>query len=76
MKIKAELTFPGELKNAPLICSLCKQFNIVLRIEEASFSTDTGWAILIFEGQEEEVKKVFEFLKTNGVRIENEQHLD
>lgn len=73
MKIKTELTFPRELKNAPIICSLCKQFDIILRIEEASFSTDTGWAILDFEGQEGEIRKALDFLQDNGVKVENTQ---
>jgi ABC-type methionine transport system ATPase subunit len=70
MKIKAELTFPGELKDEAIICRLCKKFDIILNILEASFSTDTGWAILIFEGSEEELAKAFEYLKGYQVQIE------
>ena len=50
MQIKTELTFPGELKDEALICNICKQFDIEVNIVEASFSTDTGWAILVFNG--------------------------
>ncbi|MCM8800829.1 MAG: NIL domain-containing protein [Candidatus Omnitrophica bacterium] len=71
MKIKAELTFPPELKDEPIICNLCKQFNITVSILEASFSTDLGWAILIIEKDEEEIKKAFEYLTQKGVKIEN-----
>jgi ABC-type methionine transport system ATPase subunit len=71
VKVKTELNFPAELKEEAIICQLCKQFDIVLNILEASFSTDVGWAILIFEGREEELKKAFEFLKSKGVEIEN-----
>lgn len=71
MKIKAELTFPPELKDEPIICNLCKQFDIVVSILEASFSTDLGWAILIIEKDEEEIKKAFEYLTQKGVKIEN-----
>lgn len=74
MQIKAEFTFPGELKNEPVICNLCKQFNIIVSIVEASFSTDTGWAILVLKGSEEEVKKAFEYLKNKGVEFENMQN--
>lgn len=70
MKIKAELTFPGELKDEAIICYLCKKFDIILNILEASFSTDTGWAILIFDGNEEELAKAFEYLKGYKVEIE------
>ncbi len=71
MQIKTELTFPGKLKEEAIICQLCKEFDIVLNIVEASFSTDTGWAILIFNGKEEELKKAFAYLVNKGVKIEN-----
>ncbi|MDD2702574.1 MAG: NIL domain-containing protein [Candidatus Omnitrophica bacterium] len=73
MKIKTELVFPADLKEEAVICSLCKQFNVVVQILEASFSTDTGWAILIFEGSEKEIGIAFEFLKKKGVRFEEVQ---
>ncbi len=71
MVVKTEITFPGELKDEPIICNLCKQFDIILNIIEASFSTDVGWAILILHGKEEEVKKAFDFLREKGVTINN-----
>ena len=73
MKIKAEFTFPGKLKDEPIICNICKQFDIVLSILGASFSTDTGWAILILEANDAEIKKTFEYLKNKGVEVENIQ---
>jgi len=75
MKIKAEFTFPGALKEEPLICNICKQFNIVLNIIEASFSTDTGWAILVLEAAEAEINKTLAYLKSYGVEIENIQNI-
>ena len=73
MRVKAEFTFPGSLKSEPIICNICKQFNIVLSILEASFSTDTGWAILIMEAEENEINKTFAYLKNKGVEIQNIQ---
>ncbi len=70
MKVKAELTFSSELKDEPIICNLCKKFDIILNIVEASFSTATGWAILVLEGNEEELERVFKYLEDTGVRIE------
>ncbi len=70
MKIKAELTFPGELKEEAIICTLCKKFDIILNIVEASFSTDTGWAILIFDGNEGELERAFQYLKDWNIKIE------
>jgi ABC-type methionine transport system ATPase subunit len=73
MEIKAEITFPGELKDEPIICNLCKEFDIIINIIEASFSTEIGWAILIFKGEETECKKAFEYLRNKTVKIENIQ---
>jgi len=70
MKVKTELTFSSELKDEPIICNLCKKFDIVLNIVEASFSTATGWAILVLEGNEEELERAFKYLEDTGVRIE------
>jgi ABC-type methionine transport system ATPase subunit len=64
------LTFPGQLKDDSVICSLCKQFDINLNILEASFSTYSGWAILGIEGTDEELKKVFEFLRNKNINIQ------
>lgn len=71
MVVKTEITFPGELKDEPIICNLCKQFDITLNIIEASFSTEVGWAILILHGKDEEIKKAFDFLRGKGITINN-----
>lgn len=71
MQIRVEVIFPGKLKDEPIICELCKRFDLTLSILEASFSTDTGWAILIFAGSEEELKKAFGYLKNKGVEIKD-----
>jgi ABC-type methionine transport system ATPase subunit len=73
MELKTEVTFPKELKDEPIICNLCKKFDIVLNIIEASFSTEIGWAILVLGGEDEELKKAFTYLKDRGVEIGNIQ---
>lgn len=75
MKIKAELTVPGELKDEAIVCYLCKNFDLTISISEVSFSTDTGWAILTFEGREEEIKRAFEYLKNKGIVFETSEEI-
>ncbi len=70
MKMIIGLTFPGELKDDSVICVLCKKYDVNLNIFEASFSMYSGWAILGIEGQEEELQKVFDFLKSKNINIE------
>ncbi len=75
MKIQAEFVFPGDLKNEAIICYLCKNFDINLSILEASFSTETGWAILILDGTKENVTKTVGYLLRKGIEIRNEQEI-
>jgi len=75
MKIKAELTFPVELKDEAVLCYLCKKFDIVLKIIEASFSTEVGWAIVVLEGEDSEMKKVLQYLSANSVEVKNTEIL-
>jgi ABC-type methionine transport system ATPase subunit len=67
------LTFPGSLQDESILCYLCKKYDVNLNIIEASFSMDAGWAILQIEGQEEEIKKVFEYLSEKGVKVQQIQ---
>ena len=69
MKLKVELTFPAELKDEPVIHNLGKEFDIIPNIIEASFSTKTGWAILVLEGDQKEVDKSLEYLKNKKIII-------
>ena len=73
MNRRIELIFPAELKDEAIICSLCKKFDIVVNILEASFSTETGWAILILKGSEAELNNAMNFLREYGVKIEDNQ---
>jgi ABC-type methionine transport system ATPase subunit len=75
MKLKTELTFPDRLKDQPILCDLCKKFNISMNILEASFSTDTGWAIVILEGTNADINSTLDYLKTSGVVLQNTVNL-
>jgi len=44
-------------------------FKVIPNIIEASFSTEMGWAILTLEGAEEEIERLFEYLRTKNVEI-------
>jgi len=67
------LTFPGTLQDESIICYLCKKFDISLNIIEASFSMDAGWSILTIEGQDDEIKRAFEYLADKGVKVQQIQ---
>ncbi len=67
---KIELFIPGELKDEPIICDMIRNFKVELRIVEASFSTESGWAYLLLAGEKKELDRMFGFLKGKGIRID------
>ena len=70
MQMAIGLSFPGRLKDESVISYMCKNFNIDLKIIEASFSMSSGWAILKLEGEEPEIKRVFDYLKSKDIKIQ------
>jgi len=69
-EVKLELFIPGELKDEQIICDMVRNFDISLRIVEASFSTESGWAYLIIGGEKDEIKKMNDFLGEKGIRVD------
>ena len=69
--VEVELTFPGSLKDSPIFYYIVKNFEVIPNILEASFSTDMGWAIVKFEGEETELSRLFTYLRSQGVEISN-----
>jgi len=69
-EMKVELFIPGDLKDEPIICDMIKNYNISMKIVEASFSTESGWAYLMIDGEKSEIDRVFGFLRERGVNVE------
>ncbi len=69
-ELKVELFIPGELKEEPIIYNMIKNFDVRMKIIEASFSTESGWAYLIFNGEKPEIDNIFSYLKEKGVNVE------
>ena len=70
MKIQVELTFPADLKNEPVLYQMGRNFKVIPNVLEASFSTEMGWTIITLEGEEAEINRLFDYLKTKNVTIE------
>lgn len=70
MKIQVELTFPADLKDEPVLYQMGRNFKVIPNVLEASFSTEMGWTIITLEGEEAEINRLFDYLKTKNVSIE------
>ncbi len=55
------------------ISSLCRDFNIGVRIVKANVDTDFGWLHLQFIGPVEEIQRATAWLMTTGMHVEAEQ---
>ncbi|MCM8787316.1 MAG: NIL domain-containing protein [Candidatus Omnitrophica bacterium] len=69
MKKKVELNIPSDFKDKPFFYQIIKNFDVIPKIIEASFSTQMGWAIVEFEGDKKELDCLFEYLRENGIQI-------
>jgi len=69
-KVKVELTFPVELRDEPVIYNMGRNFKVIPTIIEASFSTQTGWALLILDGDEKEIERLLKYLRERNVIID------
>jgi len=69
MKKIVELTIPAKLKDEPIIYTIYKKFEIIPNIIEASFSSANGWAIISFEGSEEELDRLFVYLQEKDIDL-------
>ena len=69
-ELRVELFIPGELKDEPVISDMIKHFNVDLKIIEASFSSESGWAILIVKGIKVEIDRMFENLRSKGINVQ------
>ncbi|MCF7874208.1 MAG: NIL domain-containing protein [Candidatus Omnitrophica bacterium] len=66
---EVELNIPTSFKKEPFFYNIIKDFKVVPRILEASFSTATGWAIVSFQGSSKELKRLFQQLEEKGIDI-------
>ncbi len=62
-----------ESVSTPWISTLCRDFNIKVRIEKANVDTDFGWLLLRLEGPVEEVQRAIAWLMTTGMHVQSEQ---
>lgn len=70
-KVKVEITIPSDLKNEPIIHYMSHHFKVIPNIIEASFSTEMGWAILTLEGDQEEIDRLFEYMRSKNITIKH-----
>lgn len=65
------LRFPPDLIDKPIISSLVKRYDLTFNILKANITPEEeGIMVIEFSGEEKEVKKGLDYLKTLGVKMQ------
>ena len=67
---QVRFTFLSDLIKRPVIYDLGHQFNVVTNIRRADVQENVGWVILEMEGEEEEIERGLEWVRSLGVRVD------
>ncbi len=69
-KLRAKFTFNGELIKQPVIYQLGREFEIVTNIRRADVGENTGWVLLELTGDEPEIERGLDWVRSTGVRVD------
>ncbi|MCS7262167.1 MAG: NIL domain-containing protein [Aquificaceae bacterium] len=68
--VRLQLIYPEEKVKEPLLCRVCKNFDVVLNVRTAKVKKDTGILTVEVEGEPEEIEKAISFLQSMGVMVQ------
>ncbi len=67
---RVRLTFLDHLIKEPVIYQLGHKFGVVTNIRRADIQEGIGWVILELEGDEDEIDRGLEWMRSLGVRVD------
>jgi ABC-type methionine transport system ATPase subunit len=70
LKRRVYLTYPKDQVKEPLLYQVCKKFDVVTNIRQASVSDKIGLVALELEGESEEIEKAIQYFIDKGVKVE------
>ena len=68
--VDVTVTAGREAMATPWMSTLCRDFNLAVRIVKANVDTDYGWLLLSFDGPTEEIQRATAWLMTTGMSVE------
>lgn len=66
---RVHLTFPGRLKDEPLLWRMSQQFDLIFSIRQADYTEGLGWLMAELEGEEESLERSVRWLEDQGVHV-------
>ncbi|MSQ12466.1 MAG: FeS-binding protein [Dehalococcoidia bacterium] len=67
---RIKFTFPHPLVTEPVIYELGKKFPVVTNIRRADVREKFGWVILELTGEEADIERSLEWVRSKGVRVD------
>lgn len=64
------LTFPEGLVQEPIVYRLGHEFKVVTSIFRAAVGGEGGWIVLQLDGEDDEILRSIDFLRSMGIRVE------
>ncbi len=68
--IRLQLIYPEDKVKEPILCMVCKNFDVVVNIRTAKVTKDTGMLTVEVEGEAEEIDRVMKFIEDRGVIVQ------
>ena len=63
-------TFLDRMIKDPIVYQMGHRFQVVTNIRRADIQENIGWVILELEGEEGEIDRAVEWVRTQGVRVD------
>lgn len=68
--IRLQLIYPEERVKEPVLCMVCKGFDVVVNIRTAKVTKDTGILTVEIDGDAEEIERAIRFIEEKGVMVQ------
>ncbi|MFN3813649.1 MAG: NIL domain-containing protein [Aquificaceae bacterium] len=68
--IRLQLIYPEEKVKEPILCMVCKNFEVVVNIRTAKVSKDAGILTIELDGEAEEIEKAVKFMEEQGITVQ------
>jgi ABC-type methionine transport system ATPase subunit len=68
--VRLRLIYPESVAKEPIVCNLCKSFNITVNIKMAKVTQDSAILNIEIDVDIEEIENAIKFLKEKGVDVQ------
>ena len=68
--LRLQLIYPEEKVKEPVLCMVCKNFDVVVNIRTAKVAKDTGILTVEIDGDMEEIERAVKFMQDMGVEVQ------